>query len=58
MVSGKSFNSKKNLTKKHTLWIQDPEKFIPDPGGKRAPDPGSGILLLYNLIFLNSLTYS
>jgi hypothetical protein len=23
-------------------WIRDPEKPIPDPGVKKAPDPGSG----------------
>jgi hypothetical protein len=44
MVSGTSFISKKIrtriLTKKHTLWIR--RKIIPDPGGKKAPDPGSG----------------
>jgi hypothetical protein len=35
---------------KHTPWIRDPEKIhpgsgsrIPNPGGKKAPDPGSGI---------------
>jgi hypothetical protein len=32
-----------NLTKKHTPWIRDPEKFIPDQGGKKAPDLGSRI---------------
>jgi hypothetical protein len=35
----------RNLTKKHTgtLWIK--KKFIPDPGGKEAPDPGSATLI-------------
>jgi hypothetical protein len=32
---------KKTLPKIHPMpWIR--EKFIPDPGGKKAPDPGSG----------------
>jgi hypothetical protein len=55
IVSGASFLSKKlknknsseNLNKKPTPWIRDPEKIhpgsqIPDPGGKKAPDLGSG----------------
>jgi hypothetical protein len=27
--------------------IRDPEKPIPDPGGKKAPDPGSGSATLH-----------
>jgi hypothetical protein len=38
-----------NGFQKHTLWILDPrsgirKKFIPDPGGKKAPNPGSTTL--------------
>jgi hypothetical protein len=25
-------------------WFRDPEKLIPDPGVKKAPDPGSATL--------------
>jgi hypothetical protein len=57
IVSGASFISKKikeqgflrKSHQNHTPWIRDPrsgirKKFIPDPdpGGKKAPDPGSG----------------
>jgi hypothetical protein len=57
MVSGTGFISYKNertrifkkISPKNigTLWIRDPrsgirKKFIPDPGGKKAPDLGSG----------------
>jgi hypothetical protein len=42
--------------------IQDPEKFIPDPGGKKAPDPGSGsatliptlLIIRYRISCLNN----
>jgi hypothetical protein len=31
---------KENFTKKGPeSWILDPEKFIPDPGSKKTPDP-------------------
>jgi hypothetical protein len=56
IISGASFISKKIkeqgfLRKSHQKtfpWIRDPrsgirKKFIPDPGGKKAPDPGSQI---------------
>jgi hypothetical protein len=35
---------KENLTKNIPLGSGIRKKFIPDPGGKQAPDPGSGTL--------------
>jgi hypothetical protein len=44
VVSGASLISKKlknmDLTKKRTLWIRDPEKFIPDLDPGSGSDPG------------------
>jgi hypothetical protein len=63
IVSGASFISKKikeqgylrKSHQKHTPWIRDPRSGknssrirIPDPGGKKAPDPGSGSATLYS----------
>jgi hypothetical protein len=33
----------------HGFEIRDPEKPIPDPGVKKAPDPGSATLVSVNL---------
>jgi hypothetical protein len=47
MVSGTSFISKKIKgqgflrNSHHKTYPLDPEKFIPDPGGKKEPDSGT-----------------
>jgi hypothetical protein len=70
MASGTSFISKKNtvkeqgfLRKSHqktygTRWTRDPETFIPDPGGKKAPDPGSGSATLIGTILYHIFLFS
>jgi hypothetical protein len=37
--------TQKIVTKLSKIWVWDPEKPIPDPGVKKAPDPGSATLL-------------
>jgi hypothetical protein len=53
----KVFFSKKIVTQLSAIWICDPEsrqKFIPDPGVKKAPDLGSGSAsLLYRVAAIN-----
>jgi hypothetical protein len=44
-------------SKKYGLGIRDPEKTysksrIPDPGVKKAPDPGSGSATLFSIVYV------
>ncbi len=34
--------TQKIVTKLSKIWVRDPGSEIPDPGVKKAPDPGSG----------------
>ncbi len=55
--------TQKIVTKLSKIWVWDPrsgirKKPIPDPGVKKAPDPGSGSATLYSWIPMFAITYT